>query len=136
MRGRLPCHDLAYYGRWVPLEQIRSDCGVSRDGSNARNILSAARAYGLDAAGYRFETEDIKKAEFPVIIHWNFNHFVVLNGFNKECPVLNDPGRGTVEIPMEEFEKDFTGIALQFKKTERFIPGGKRAAWLHSRGSG
>jgi len=116
---------LAYYGRWVPLEQIRSDCGVSRDGSNARNILSAARAYGLDAAGYRFETEDIKKAEFPVIIHWNFNHFVVLNGFNKECAVLNDPGRGTVEIPMEEFEKAFTGIALQFKKTERFIPGGK-----------
>ncbi len=116
---------LAYHGRWVPLEQIRSDCGISRDGSNARNILRAARAYGLDAAGYRFETEDIKKAEFPVIIHWNFNHFVVLDGFKKECAVLNDPGRGTVEIPMEEFEKAFTGIVLQFKKTESFIPGGK-----------
>ncbi len=116
---------LAYHGRWVPLEQIRSDCGISRDGSNARNILRAARAYGLDAVGYRFETEDIKKAEFPVIIHWNFNHFVVLDGFKKECAVLNDPGRGTVEIPMEEFEKAFTGIALQFKKTESFIPGGK-----------
>jgi ABC-type bacteriocin/lantibiotic exporter with double-glycine peptidase domain len=116
---------LAYHGRWVPLEQIRSDCGVSRDGSNARNILRAARTYGLEAAGYRFEMEDIKKAEVPMIIHWNFNHFVVFNGFKKRYAVLNDPGRGIVEVPMEEFQKAFTGIALQFQKTDRFVPGGK-----------
>jgi len=74
---------LAYYGKWVPLEQVRADCGVSRDGSNAGNIVRAARAYGLEASGYRYEVEDIKNIEFPVIIHWNFNHFVVLNGFKK-----------------------------------------------------
>ncbi|MEN6389300.1 MAG: cysteine peptidase family C39 domain-containing protein, partial [Syntrophomonas sp.] len=87
---------LAYHGKWVPLEQVRTDCGVSRDGSNAVNILRAARAYGMEAAGYRLELEAVKQIEYPAIIHWNFNHFVVLNGFTKNYAVLNDPGRGTV----------------------------------------
>ena len=116
---------LAYYGKWVPLEQVRADCGVSRDGSNAKNVLRAARAYGLDAGGYRYELEDIKKIEFPVIIHWNFNHFVVLNGFKKNCAILNDPGRGTVQVPLEEFDKAFTGIVLVFSKTDRLVADGK-----------
>ena len=68
---------LAFHGKWVPLERVRSDCGVSRDGSNAVNILRAARAYGMRAAGYRLELDDVKQIEYPVIIHWNFNHFVV-----------------------------------------------------------
>lgn len=121
---------LAYHGKWLPLEQVRSDCGVSRDGSSAKNILRAARAYGMNAAGYRLEVESIKKAEFPVIIHWNFNHFVVLNGFKKNRAVLNDPARGTVEVTMEEFDKSFTGIALTFSKTENFIEGGKPKSML------
>jgi len=116
---------LAYHGMWVPLEQVRSDCGVSRDGSNAKNMLRAARAYGMSAAGYRMELESIRQAEFPVIIHWNFNHFVVLNGFKKTRAVLNDPARGTIEVSMEEFDKSFTGIALTFSKSESFVPGGK-----------
>ena len=73
---------LAYYGKWIPLEQVRSDCGVSRDGSNAKNMLRAARSYGLVAQGYRYDTAELrKKGKFPCIVHWNFNHFVVLNGF-------------------------------------------------------
>jgi NHLM bacteriocin system ABC transporter peptidase/ATP-binding protein len=116
---------LAFHGKWVPLEQVRSDCGVSRDGSSAKNILLAARAYGLQAAGYRLEIENIRQAEFPVIVHWNFNHFVVLNGFKKDRAVLNDPARGTVEVSMKEFDKSFTGIALVFSKTDNFVPGGE-----------
>ena len=82
----------AYYGKWVPLEQVRLDCGVSRDGSNAKNMLIAARNYGLEASGYRFEPESLRKeGEFPCIIHWNFNHFVVLDGFRGNKAVLNDP---------------------------------------------
>ena len=73
---------LAYYKKWIPLEQVRVDCGVSRDGSNAKNILKAARNYGLKAQGFRYEPDTLKlKGSFPCIIHWNFNHFVVLNGF-------------------------------------------------------
>ena len=117
---------LAYYGKWIPLEQVRLDCGVSRDGSNARNLLRAARNYGLLAGGYRYEPEELKqKGTFPCIIHWNFNHFVVLNGFKGDQAVLNDPARGTVRVSMETFDASFTGICLQFEPGEAFVPGGK-----------
>lgn len=124
------CMILAYYGKWLPLEKVRADCGVSRDGCSARNIIRAARAYGLDAQGYRMELSALREIEFPAIIHWNFNHFVVLNGFKKNNAVLNDPGRGTVEVSMEEFDKSFTGIVLQIHKSDRFVPEGKpRSVW-------
>ena len=117
---------LAYYGKWVPLEQVRLDCGVSRDGSNARNVLRAARSYGLVAKGYRYEPEDLKKSgKFPCIIHWNFNHFVVLNGFRGGKAVLNDPAKGTYAVSMKAFDEAFTGICLFFEPGEEFKPEGK-----------
>lgn len=116
---------LAYYGRWVPLSTLREACGVSRDGSSAANILKAARRYGFVAKGYRCSVEQIKKTIFPAIIHWNFNHFVVLDGFKESCAVINDPARGIVEVPLDEFSKAFTGVALCFRKTKAFKPGGK-----------
>ncbi len=117
---------LAYYGKWIPLEQVRYDCGVSRDGSNARNVLRAARSYGLTAKGYRYEPAELKtKGKFPCIIHWNFNHFVVLNGFKGNKAVLNDPARGTYTVPMKTFDESFTGICLMFEPGEEFVPGGK-----------
>ncbi len=116
---------LAYYGKWVPLEQVRADCGVSRDGSNAKNVLKAARSYGLIARAYRFEPEDLKEnGTFPCIIHWNFNHFVVLDGFKGGKAILNDPARGTVPVSMETFDSSFTGICLMFEPGEGFEPGG------------
>lgn len=117
---------LAYYDKWIPLEQVRVDCGVSRDGSNAKNVLKAARSYGLSAKGYRYEPEDLKKnGKFPCIIHWNFNHFVVLNGFKGNKAVLNDPAKGTYSVPMETFDQSFTGICLMFEPSETFEPSGK-----------
>ena len=117
---------LAYYGKWIPLEQVRVDCGVSRDGSNARNILRAARSYGLVAKGYRYEPESLRKeGRFPCIIHWNFNHFVVLDGFRGNKAVLNDPAKGTYTVPMKTFDESFTGICLLFEPGGEFVPGGK-----------
>ena len=117
---------MAYYNKWVPLEQVRYDCGVSRDGSNAKNVLLAARNYGFDARGYRFEPESLKKeGEFPCIIHWNFNHFVVLDGFRGNKAVLNDPARGEVTVSMKEFDEAFTGIVLMIEPGEEFVPSGK-----------
>lgn len=117
---------LAYFGKWIPLEQVREDCGVSRDGSNAKNVLKAARSYGLIAKGYRYEPEDLKKnGKFPCIIHWNFNHFVVLNGFKGDKAVLNDPARGTYTVSKETFDRSFTGVCLMFEPSEEFRPGGK-----------
>ncbi len=126
---------LAYYNKWIPLEQVRKDCGVSRDGSNAKNVLKAARSYGLTAKGYRYEPEELKKAaSFPCIIHWNFNHFVVLNGFKGGKAYLNDPARGNVAVTMEEFDKSFTGIVLMFEPSESFEPGGKQKSMLEFAG--
>ncbi|MGN1095287.1 MAG: cysteine peptidase family C39 domain-containing protein [Eubacteriales bacterium] len=121
------CMVAAYYGKWIPLEQVRADCGVSRDGSNAKNLLVAARSYGFTAKGYRYESEDLKKhGKFPCIIHWNFNHFVVLDGFKGKKAVINDPAKGTYSVPMDIFDKSFTGICLMFEPGEDFEPSGKR----------
>lgn len=117
---------LAYYGKWLPLEQVRFDCGVSRDGSNARNILKAARSYGLAAKGYRYEPNDLRRdGKFPCIIHWNLNHFVVLDGFRGNKAILNDPAKGKYAVSLKTFDDSFTGICLLFEPTEDFTPGGK-----------
>ena len=118
---------LAYYGRWVPLEKVRADCGVSRDGSKASNVLKAARTYGLAAKGMTYSTEALRnKGTFPCIIFWNFNHFVVLDGFKGKYAYLNDPARGQVRVEIDEFDKSFTGIVLKFEKTDAFEEGGQK----------
>ena len=95
---------LAYYGKWIPLEQVREDCGVSRDGSNAKNILLAARNYGLTAKAYRFDPDRLKEVgKFPMIVHWEFNHFIVLKGFKGNKVYVNDPARGEVVLSFEQF---------------------------------
>ncbi len=122
---------LAYYEKWIPLEQVRSACGVSRDGSKASNILKAARSYGLNARGYRYEPEKLKESgHFPCIIHWNFNHFVVLNGFRGNKVYLNDPDKGTYSITTEQFDRFFTGVCIFFEPGEAFIKEGKpKSTW-------
>lgn len=116
---------LAYYGKWVPLEEVRSECGVSRDGANSSNILKAARRYGLEAKGKAMGLSALKeKRPFPCIIHWNFYHFVVLTGIRGKHAYLNDPGAGKVKVPLEQFEKAYTGIAMVFSPGESFARGG------------
>ena len=118
---------LAYYGRWVPLERVRADCGVSRDGSKASNVLKAARSYGLAAKGMTYSTEALRrKGTFPCILFWNFNHFVVLRGFKGKYALINDPARGQVKVPLEQFEDSFTGIVLVFERTDAFEEGGSK----------
>lgn len=112
---------LAYYGRYVPLEQMRIETGVSRDGCNAANILKAARKYGLDCKGFRKEPEDLKSFSMPCIIHWNFNHFVVLEGFSGDKVYLNDPAIGKRKLSMQEFDEGFTGIVLAFSPNDSFV---------------
>lgn len=121
------CMIMAYYDKWIPLEQVREDCGVSRDGSKASNVAKAAREYGLEAQGYKFETEALKKeATFPCIIHWNFNHFIVLNGFKNGNAYVNDPARGEVVLSEKEFDEGFTGVAILFSPGPDFVPSGKK----------
>ena len=122
---------MAYYDKWVPLEQVRADCGVSRDGSNAKNIFTAAESYGFKVRAFRRSPQTIReKGEFPCIIHWNFNHFVVLNGFKGKYAYINDPARGFVKVGPEEFDKSFTGVTIIPVPGEQFVPSGKRKSTL------
>ena len=110
----------AYWGKHVPLEQMRVETGVSRDGCNARNIMRAAKRFGMECHGYRKEPEALKTLEMPCLIHWNFNHFVVLEGFKDEYAYLNDPAIGRRKLTMQELDEGFTGVVLTFKPTESF----------------
>lgn len=122
---------LAYYNKWVPLEQVRVDCGVSRDGSKAKNLVRAARSYGLAVSAYRMSPEALREqADYPCIIHWNMNHFVVLNGFRGSFAYINDPARGVIRLPQKDFDNAFTGVVLVFHPDENFTPGGKRESTL------
>ncbi|MBR3105714.1 MAG: NHLP family bacteriocin export ABC transporter peptidase/permease/ATPase subunit [Clostridia bacterium] len=115
-----------YYRKWIPLEQARVDCGVSMNGANAKNIMLAARSYGMKANAWRIEPETLmEEGPFPCIIHWGFNHFVVLCGFKGKRAVLNDPARGRVTVEWEEFDREFTGICICFEPGESFTPSGK-----------
>ena len=117
---------LAYYKKWVPLEEVRLDCGVSRDGSKASNVVLAARNYGLESDGYSMGIEAVRtKATYPCIIHWNYNHFVVLCGFRGNKAIIADPAHGLLKVPMNVFDRSFTGICIQFAPGETFEPDGK-----------
>lgn len=118
---------LAYYGLYVPLEKVREECCVNRDGVTAANIYRAAENFNCVVKGKRMRAERIREREYPFIIHWEFNHFLVLEGFDNEGnALLNDPAVGHRRVSFEEFKSSFTGIALEIRPGENFQPGGEK----------
>ena len=117
---------LAYFGRFVPLAELREKCEVSRDGSSAASILRASRHYGLECSGLSVRADQLRQLELPLILFWQFSHFVVLEGFERDNVLLNDPATGRRKLSADEFNKGYSGIALRFKRSEAFRPGGER----------
>ncbi|MCR4704855.1 MAG: NHLP family bacteriocin export ABC transporter peptidase/permease/ATPase subunit [Lachnospiraceae bacterium] len=122
---------MAYFDKWIPLEQVREDCAVSRDGSKASNIAKAARMHGFEARGFRFEPESLReKGMFPCIVHWEFNHFIVCKGFKNGKVYINDPARGEVILTEQEFDEGFTGVTILISPGESFKPSGHPKSML------
>ena len=122
---------LAYYKKWVPLEEVRTACGISRDGSNAWDVMEAGKSYGLTSKGFRYSFATLReKATYPCIVFWNMAHFVVLDGFKGKWAYINDPGEGRIRMPLEEFEKYYSGVCLTFEPGPDFSPSGKKASTL------
>jgi ATP-binding cassette subfamily C protein len=117
---------LSYYGRIVPLAKLREECGVSRDGSKAFNIVKAAKNYGLNAKGLKLSLENVKTTRLPYIAFWNFNHFLVVEGYSKKRVYLNDPANGRRTVSWEEFDRAYTGVVLTMEPGADFQKGGKK----------
>jgi len=121
---------LAYHGRWVPLEELRITTGVSRDGAKAGNLSRAGRSLGLTPQGMRLELNALDMIKVPFIAHWNFSHFLVVEGWNAKGVWVNDPASGPRQVTWEDFDRNFTGVAIQYEPSEDFQRGGRRSSTI------
>ncbi|MCP9913941.1 peptidase C39, partial [Cyanobium sp. BA20m-14] len=120
------------FGRVVPLAELRERCGISRDGVTAIQLKRAAQSYGMEVSAYRCSAEQLRqRATVPAVLFWNFNHFLVLEGFEHNKAYLSDPASGRRSVDWEEFQTSFTGVVLELKPGVGFVRGGRDPSLYH-----
>ena len=122
---------LAHHGRFVPLEELRETCGVSRDGSTAASVLKGARKYGMQAKGLQMDVPGLADLPLPAVLFWKFEHFLVLEGYGRKVQV-NDPATGPRQLTWSEFDKAFTGVVLSLQPGPDFTRGGRRVGIIRA----
>jgi len=116
---------LNYFGKVVELSELREECGITRDGSNALKVLKAAERYGLRCSAFKKSAEEVRQTgQYPCVLFWGFAHFLVLEGFEGDYAYLSDPAQGRIRVPMKEFKEDFTGVGIEMVPTNSFEQGG------------
>ncbi|MFK7941648.1 MAG: NHLP family bacteriocin export ABC transporter peptidase/permease/ATPase subunit [Paracoccaceae bacterium] len=123
---------LGHFGRFAPLDELRTLCGVSRDGAKASSLLKAARTFGLTAKGMKAEPEHLRDMKGPMIAFVNFNHFLVVEGVSGNRVFINDPASGRRTEKLTEFSDAFTGVVLVFERGETFQSGDTRPPLIPS----
>jgi ATP-binding cassette subfamily B protein len=118
---------LTYHGRATTLEECREQCGVNRDGLSTRVLADVGRRFGLRVRGFSLEPAACAEVQLPAIVHWNFNHFVVVERFAATSVDIVDPAIGRQRLSRAEFDAAFTGVVLTFEPSLAFVPRATRA---------
>lgn len=117
---------LHHLGRDSRLDEVKSRIGIGRDGATAAMLLDAGRTFGLRGRAVRLDLDNLGYLSRGAILHWQMQHFVVLDRVSRRRVTIVDPAHGRETMSLSEFGKNFTGVALVFEKTSQFTPGEKR----------
>ena len=113
---------LGYFQKNVPLARVREEFGLSRDGVSAKNIVEVGRRFGLVGRGVKLDIEQLSLLKRGAILHWEFRHFVVFDRLVGKKVRILDPAQGPRDVPLDEFARCFTGVALEFEPGQAFAP--------------
>jgi len=111
---------LSYHGRKTSISEIREQCGLGRDGLSALNIVKAARKYGMRVRALSLKENDFRFVSLPAIVHWEFNHFLIVERWSAKSVEVVDPALGRRRLTAQEFDDGFTGVVLMLEPGVHF----------------
>ncbi len=120
------CMMLGYYGKFVPMEEMREVCHSSRNGSSAAQMTDAAARYGLASAVETKTVEELRGMELPVLVSWKKSYWCIITSIRKDIVSIADPAKGEIKMTVQKFTQLYNGKVIILSKNSDFEPGGKR----------